>query len=60
MKQTYITPALTTVEVSSQQLMQNTSSMTINRDGTGRGTDLVKEEAASQSSYNVWDDDWSK
>ena len=62
MKQTYIIPTLTTVEVSSNQLMQNTSTLTINRNDTGRGTDLVKDggSTSSTSSYNVWNDDWSE
>ena len=60
MRQANIIPMLAVVEVSSEQLMQNTSSLTINRNGTGRGTDLVKEEASTQSSYNVWNDDWSE
>ena len=29
-------------------------------EGTGDGTDLVKEERTNRGSCNVWDDDWSK
>ncbi len=58
-KKTYIVPQLITAHIAAQSMI----ALSMDR-GTNTITDqnniLVKGDNSSQSSYNVWDDDWSK
>ncbi len=66
MKKTYIIPM--TMMVAVQQQMVIAGSLTANGasgsatfyNANATGEAMVKGDNGSQSSYNVWDDDWSK
>ena len=64
MKKTYINPSILIVYLKGGNICQ----LLISSCNDGAGTDYVKQEYnsydeksnSSSSSYNVWDDDWSK
>ncbi len=58
MKKIYRIPALTTVECVEEQMIAGFDS-TLGTTEVSGDQALVKEETPL-SSYNVWDDDWSK
>lgn len=55
MKKTYQKPHTTVLKVAAQGLIAN--SMTISKTKTATSETVVD---VKQSSYNVWDDDWSE
>ena len=59
MKKIYRIPALTTVECVEELMIATSFDEQVGSTGVNGSAALVKEETPL-SSYNVWDDDWSK
>lgn len=61
MKKIYQTPGIDVVALNGGAICQTLVIGSGNSDsGSGDGEDLVKEDRAfGDSSYNIWDDDWS-
>lgn len=61
MKKIYQTPGIDVVALNGGAICQTLVIGSGNSDsGSGNGEDLVKEDRAfGDSSYNIWDDDWS-
>ncbi len=54
---TYIKPQTLSTAISCANMIAE-STLGVYKNGSGDGTDLVKENRSS-SHYSVWDDDWS-
>ena len=57
MKKIYQIPAIRVTRILTETVVA--SSLVVNKNKTTE-TQYVKENTASRSDYNVWDDDWSK
>ena len=56
MKKTYIIPSLQLIEIHCEKLIAES----IAYDATkSTGTQYIKSDRSSRSSYSVWDEDWS-
>ena len=58
MKKTYIIPATLMVAVQQHVVIAASPDVIVNRQGGAAPESF--DAKGSQSSYNVWDDDWSK
>lgn len=58
-KKTYIEPLLITTHIAAQSMIAESIVKGTNTI-TNQNDILVKGDNSSQSSYDVWDDDWSK